>query len=853
MSFRSAGFSFFCVILLTTLICRVAAAQDHPASPASDKPSPPSGQSDLQREVPALAPVTVLGRPEDTLTGVNSFDRQILERLPARNNSINEAISIMPGVQLPEQSRSSLTAGEIVPPLISISGGKTYQNNFLIDGLGNNSLLDPTANDPTSITTVPGHPQAIFLDTSLVEDINVYRYNIPARYGRFTGGVVEATTRKAAADFFAEINYRTTRDAWTKTHVDDDIEEDFENSSRATYQHDFEKHLGGALLNIPLSDRLSLLASYQLIYSDISLQHLGGSDSQTRKNENVLFKLGWEIDSRSELETTFQYAPYEGDYFYPDSEDSDFTIKGGGKVASLTYSRSLPVGELTLAGAWKYSRNQRDGPPDLRPWLVSADKPWGEDLGTTSGSKPVSFEGGIGSLDSSQEGGEFNLALEEALFITGPVTHQMSAGLKFERAIGHFDRDEPTSSYYRAVADESVVCPAGSKDCIDGQQYFNRRLYFAADSIRADINFWEAYFEDKLAWRDLELRPGVRVSYDDFMENTNIAPRLAASYDLFGNGRSLLFGGLNRYYGTTLLTYKLREASQPFQTQLRDPETLEWSPQDPLVIPSLDFVNDRRGRAFIYSELDTPYTDEAVLGINQRLFGGQLVLSWVKREGRDEFLRETVEIPTTLADGTPYLKETYQLSNNGKRSHDEYTLEWERAWRKHYLSVNATYQETETNNEDFSNTLSLEDTTTIVWYEGDYLNLDEIPRTDFNRPWTINLIYSARLPWNITFTNITRYQSGYEGLEKLSKTRMQELGLPSSTLAYQKDRKSDSWVFDWQFTWQKLLPRAQRLALNLEVDNVFNAQVETGDPTRLLTYQTYQTGRQFWLGMSYSF
>jgi len=841
------------LIILASAISTAAAENHSSAAAAAADPVAEQTAGESAAEVTTLPPVTVIGRPEDALTGVNSFDRQILERLPARNDSINEAVSIMPGVQLPEQSRSALTAGDIIPPRLSISGGKTFQNNFLIDGLTSNSLLDPVAQDPTSITTVPGHPQALFLNKSLVEEINVYRYNVPARYGQFTGGVVEAETRTPGPDFFGELSYRTTRDNWTEFHLDDRIEDDFENSGRFSLQPEFDKHFGGILLNTPLREGLNLLSSYQVNYSDIPLQHLGETRSQTRTNENIFLKLAWEIDSWSDLKTTLQYAPYAGEYFYPDAKDSDFTIEGGGYVAGLEFRRILPIGILNLDGAWKYSESNRDGPSDLRPWLVSGEKPWGAVAGTTIGGTPVSFEGGVGSLESWQEGLEINLALEDARFETGPVSHQVSSGFGYERAIGHFERDQPTSSYFIATADAEVVCPPEVNDCIDGQQYFDKRLFFAADDISADINFYDAYLEDKITWQKLEIRPGVNISHDDFMKNTNVAPRLAASYDVFDDRSSVLFGGLNRYYGKTLLTYKLREASQPFQTQLRDPETLEWHGQEPFILPDIGFVNDRRGRPFVFSELNTPYTDETVLGINQRLFGGQLVLAWIRREGRDEFFRESVDLPATLADGTEYMKESYRLTNKGERSHDEYTLEWERAWQRHYLAFNATYQETETNNENYSNPLGLGDFDKLVWYEGEFLNLEELPRLDFNRPWVINLLYSARLPWNIVFTNVTRYQSGYEGLDKLSNSEEKALGLPTSTLAYRKEQKPEAWIFDWQLSWTRELPRNQLLTLNLEIDNVFDQRVEIGDPSRTLTYQTFQTGRQFWLGLIYSF
>ena len=855
----SRPFSHFLIILLLTSISL-------PAHSAEDND---------EDKVPTLEQVTVVGQAEDQLSGSNTLDRKQLDILPAKNSSISEAISVLPGVQLPEQSRSSLTAGEIVPPKVAISGGKTYQNNIRVDGVSNNNIMDPEADDPTSITFVPAHPESLFINTRLVEDITLYRYNVPASLGSFTGGVVDIKTRQPSPDFFGELTYRTTNDKWTDFHIDRETKEEFDNSTGSKFQPEFSRHDGGFLLNVPLNHKLRLLTSYQINYSEIPLTHLLENKKQERKNENYLVKLAYDIDSTTTVTANLIYAPYEGKYFYTNSYQSDFTIDGGGLIAGVILEKTFRAGDLTLQGSWKQSINERKAPTDLRPWQAElsdgsdSSKPWGLLVGTTSGFTPASFEGSIGSLETRQESILINTDFASQTISTGDIDHNINVGIDYENAHGEFDRDQSTSQYYLAKLDTSGTfdCASGVTYCVDGEQYFDKRLYFAADHASATINLAEAYVEDSIRWKRLQVRAGVRVSYDDFMENTNVAPRLATSFDLFGNGRTVLIGGANRYYGRTLLAYKLREGSQPSQAQdlKLDSDTGEYSWVDKyFAFPPLDFYNDYRGRPYVYSELDTPYSDELALGINQELWGGRLQLTWVQRRGDDEFAREVVELPAVLHDYKndeyyDFLKKTYRLTNNGSSEHDEYTLEWDRTWDKHYVAANITYQETSTSNENYNDEFYDEDLLDVVWYDGDYMSRDELPREDFNQPWIANIIYSVQLPYNVTFTNVTRYRSGYDGLALLDGDKLAEVEKEAEDRginlgpAYKKDKKPENWVFDWRIDWSLPIQTTKTLQLTVEANNVFNQKVETGDPDGQLSYSTYELGRQFWLGMTYKF
>ena len=867
------------ITLLLTFLCNTAFAAD-----LADQASPANTDEHIEKtdspptDVTTLAPVTVFGQPEDPLTGVSALSHETLDLLPQRNGSVNEAISILPGIQLTEEARSSLTGGEILPPLLSISGGKAYQNNFLVDGISNNSLIHPLSDSPININGVPDHPERLFLSTQLVDQIDVYRYNIPASFGHFSGGVIEVETIDPGPAFFGEVNYRTTRSSWTEFFVDSEQQEEFDNSNSYKRQPEFEKHFGGILLNTPLTDQLSLLTSYQLSYSRLPLINLGEEKVQTRRNENFLAKLAYTPDTSSQLITSVHYAPYEGEYFYSDAKNGSYSIKGGGLQLSSEYERSFERGDLILFGTWQQSKNEREAEASaLMPWLAEIDsnpatltiepipssKPWGLDVGTTSSRMPSSYEGSIGSLENEQQGFQLKSDFVTQPIATGEGLHTLSFGVDFEQAAGSMEREEAYYNYFlnNASVDTDgnpdtpterisynddypdLVCPIGSKDCIDGEQLFLKRQTYDVDSASATINLFDLYLEDRFEWQRLKVRPGLRISYDDFMENTNLAPRLALSFDLFGDDRSVLIGGLNRYYGRTLLGYKLREASKPWYYQEREVTTDEFDN----VVPGEWVDGYQFTTAYRYTKLDTPFTDEIALGLDQNLWGGRLKLAWIHRKGREEFSQEKTAIQP---DGYRY----YQLANNGESRHEEYSLEWARSWRNHALMLNVVYQESETTNEEYDETYDLADTEEIVWFEGRLIHRDNLPRDDFNQPWIANLTYTARLPWNLTFTNVTTYRSGYEGLVALSSAEKTAHDVPTK-YAYKTEDLPESWLFNWFLRWEKMLVNSHILSLTLEVDNVFNQRIESGDPisTTASSINSYELGRQFWLGVEYAF
>ena len=269
----------FATMLVTILLLILASFTLAPAASTAgetevEQSSTPAVAVESADEIPTLGQVTVTGQAENSLSGTSELAGETLHQLPRKNSSLTETITILPRVQIGEEQRTSENAGEILPPRISISGGRAYENNYSVDGVGLNSLIDPLADNQNAIDQVPGHPQRAFIHQDLIESVTVYDSNIPARYGRFVGGVVDARTRMPADQLGGNISLRTTRDAWTKFQVDYDDRDDFDHSNSFNQQPRFKKYDGGIELNVPINDQIGLLGSYKRASSAESVGRL---------------------------------------------------------------------------------------------------------------------------------------------------------------------------------------------------------------------------------------------------------------------------------------------------------------------------------------------------------------------------------------------------------------------------------------------------------------------------------------------------------------------------------------------------------------------------------------------------
>jgi hypothetical protein len=479
-------------------------------------------------QVPTLEQITVVGQAGDLISGKSELTGELLQSLPKKNSSISESITLLPRVQIGEEQSTSRNAGEILPPLFSISGGRAYENYYAVDGVGQGSLLDPLADNPNALDEVPGHPLRTFIHQDLIDTVTVYDSNIPAKYGRFVGGVVDARTKMPANKFSGIFSLRTTDDSWTEFHIDEDDREDFYGSDDFSNQPRFTKYDAGIELNIPVSEELGFLAAYKRIQSDLELSHFGDWITKNKTLETFFLKSVWTPQSTNLVELTAAYTPSEEDFFLSDVKDSNFTIERGGYTLNGMLNGESPLGTYEISAAFLESTNTRDAPTHLYSWRITPSKDWGAIVGTRT-----SREGGFGDIENSEKSFQLKADLLSKQFTSGTLTHAFNIGGHYSWDYGEYNRTETTYTHSSATLSSDVICAPGDPACADGEQYFGNRNVYASQKQDASLNYFAGYLEDLISIGPVELRPGVRISYDDFMKNTNTAHRLAGTWDIF--------------------------------------------------------------------------------------------------------------------------------------------------------------------------------------------------------------------------------------------------------------------------------------------------------------------------------
>lgn len=120
-----------------------------------------------------------------------NISQKDIELMSHGNGDIGSVLKLNPNIQVEDKFNDKDTISDIKPSKIRINGAKFYQNSLLLDGISNDSLLDPVNDNDYAITDVPGNENSMYIDLDLVESIDVYDSGISAKYGNFNGGVID--------------------------------------------------------------------------------------------------------------------------------------------------------------------------------------------------------------------------------------------------------------------------------------------------------------------------------------------------------------------------------------------------------------------------------------------------------------------------------------------------------------------------------------------------------------------------------------------------------------------------------------------------------------------------------------
>ncbi|SMB23120.1 TonB dependent outermembrane receptor [Sterolibacterium denitrificans] len=828
-----------------------------------------TGASGESGSATALAPVLVVDGRE--WMGASTIDRHTIEAQPGGNGDITSLLKINPSVAFDNLQLSSKTPGEIAPADISINGAKFYQNAFVVDGVNMNNDIDPGQSNPNLLADVPGRSQGLALDTDLLESIVVYDSNVPAAYGRFNGGVVEANTRRPSKEPSGKISYQSTRSSWTRYHIDEAQQYSFENSGNYNEQPEFDKTIVRATLEGHLTDNFGLLANISQkrssmptsFYSSNNVAAMGSEKrDQKREIDNYFVKAFWKPADRLEIESSLAYAPENNIYWRSNSANSSFETQSGGTQLNLKarWDGDLAKVEHNLSYG-KLEQSRDSAYDDWFTWRKSTTKDWG--IGNTATTS--SNEGGYGDVDQAQKTLSYRINADWKSFSLLGATHRLQTGLELSRQYVRYARLTESSTYVTPVATstctngsgvtDSVACDIGTTLAGWNGQFFTQRTRYATGAFDFTTNQQTAWLQDEIDFGKLNLRPGLRLDSDDYMNKTTLAPRLAAQYDVFADRGTVLNAGANRYYGRSITSWRLQEGRNQLRYNTEKRTTLDdaWT----LGTQATNLVK--------FSELEIPYDDELMAGIGQRWLGAQYDLKYVNRKGRDQVIQvsgTSIGQPST----DPTLSPSYTTYTNGGRSEtDIVTLTVTPLQEIRWLGTRTTGQlaldwtDKKQNAPDYLYD-SVDSTNYIlnpyIQYNGQIMRYADRPADNYNRPWTLRLSSLTNIPqWNLTWTNFLRYRAAYSKIAQTTSAASSPIVHDGQKVAIWSKRKfSNALTWDMRLGWEIPLARKQALFVNLDVFNVLDAVSVADSNTAISTgIPVYEVGRQFWLEVGYRF
>ena len=412
---------------------------------------------------------------------------------------------------------------------VTISGAFAYDNVFLVDGVDTNDNLFGTSN-------------SLFIEDA-IEETQVLTSGISAEYGRFTGGVINAITKSGGNQFEGTFRVDVTNPSWRdETPLEDKQGISRENSRNEVYQ----ATLGGYVLK----DRLWFFLAGR--DTSTSTQHVFSLTevpvTRSTDNERYEVKLTGNLNASHTLQATYtdnattNTAPTFGFSIDPR------TVSASKFPNTLVVGRYSGVLSPNLFSELQYSEKKFEFADFGGTSTNIVDSPFiGFQFGTAHYNQPY-----FDATDPEDRNNE-QIAGSLSYFLSTPSagSHDLKAGVeKFTST--RTGGNSQSSTNYVFVAD--FLTDAAGKPIYDAQGHlqpiFNSNVvvqnWIAQRGAKLDIETTSLYINDR--WNLDEhwsFNAGFRYEQVDGaatgglapVDTSALVPRLAASYDLKGNGK----------------------------------------------------------------------------------------------------------------------------------------------------------------------------------------------------------------------------------------------------------------------------------------------------------------------------
>ncbi|PIE91283.1 MAG: hypothetical protein CR997_01710 [Acidobacteria bacterium] len=481
----------------------------------------------------------------DTTEVGTNVDFEEVDELPA-GRSINSVVSLSPGVTNGGPSGN-----------IQISGGQSFENLFMINGVVVNE-------------NVRGQPHQAYVEDA-IQEVSVLTGAISAEYGNFTGGVVNTITKSGGNEFSGSFRAHFDNDAWMAKRPNSNSQPE----SNLNHVESFT--LGGPILK----DRLWFFTSGRK-RDDETENYIPKIQPMTNRQVRYVNRLGYEL---AEDQTTpdEQYWPHTienerieikltgligtdhtivGSYLFANTDEYNNMQRTALHPRAVDPFRSMPntlmsinyrgiiTPELTIDAL--YSQKQ-----------FTFEKSGGDDY-TLSGGTPIIYAGlNLGApmfseiTDEERDNETLSLKFSYYLSTENWGSHDIVAGAtqltEILKADNHQSGSDWTSyASYVYFDDNNEPIPLF---LADGGSYiyywpilkssqgsdFKSQALFINDSWVLNDN-WRFSLGLRYDKNNTKAQDGTLLSDSDM-----ISPRMAVTYDFFGDGRHNVAASFGRY------------------------------------------------------------------------------------------------------------------------------------------------------------------------------------------------------------------------------------------------------------------------------------------------------------------
>lgn len=609
---------------------------------------------DLAPRAQSEAVVEVVGQLAEVKTSevATNITTEQLQSLPQNRRSFLDFAALAPGIRLNtnDSDQGFSSGGQSSEKINVFIDGASYKNDMLRGGVMGQD-------------TSKGNP----FPTSAVQEFRVLTENFKAEYQKASAAIITAVTKSGSNDFHGEL-FTYYQD---KHLVANDYFAERDGKPKPTY----ERKIWGASVGGPIvKDKLHFFVSFERNQQDRDATvRLGGTplpagmESYFKGLEgtyaspfrsNLLFgKVDYQIDTSQQMEFTFNYR-----------NESD--IRGFGDQTSYESAedvkinvRAFTVKHRKTADTWLNEAMLAHQSFRWNPQALNWDK-----VGINYGGVMR-----VGGKDSSQDFYQQRTSLRDDFTYIGLQGHSIKAGINLDFLrydVKKYQNGNPTfwfeSWYENWSMPKEATYGVGNPDLSTSNRQFG--WYVQDDwnvTPRLLVNLgvrWD--YESELFNTDYVTPLAVRTNPDiaklglsNYMTDGNqrhpyyraIQPRLGFSYDLTGQGRTMLFGGFGRYFDRETYNNTLDEKFRlqyPVNhwyftkdgSDLWGNKAVKWDPSylSKAGLDSLIASGKANPEIFLLNnDTQPPYSDQASLGLRHNTGTVTYSLTLTRTHSRD--------------------------------------------------------------------------------------------------------------------------------------------------------------------------------------------------------------------------